>query len=107
MIDIRHLITILLAALFSAGYGLAIHRAYERDPHTPYTFVYVALGVAGTLIIAGLVIPFAHVALVLGLFAITGLGQVIGAMQRNHQASQHGSAVAAAAIRSALGHQED
>lgn len=80
----RLLVAALAAALCGLVYAALVHRLCQRDPDHPYTFVLVMFGVAGTLALALIVVPAQWVILLTGLFGVTGLPQIVGAMFRDH-----------------------
>jgi hypothetical protein len=79
----RAVIVALLATLVGIGYALAVHWMERRHPEHPYTFVLVVAGVGLSLLVALVVVPAVWVMAMVGVFALTGIWQVLGAMYRN------------------------
>jgi hypothetical protein len=98
-----HVLPIAILALTAGSiYAVIVHLVIVNDPAHPYTFVWVIAGVCLSLAIAALIVPLTWLAVMLGIFALTGTPQIIGAIYRNMRQRRIDQLDAAAVIRHSL-----
>lgn len=90
----------LLVAAVGIVYAAGVHVAQAQWPQNPYTSLWVVGGVLVSLGLGAAVLDGQTILVVLGIFAATGLWQVLGSMWRWQRRQQAGRD--AGAIRQAL-----
>ena len=71
-----------MAGMVGLIYAVIIHVVQRRAPGNPYTSMWVVGGVLICLALAALVLNVREIAIVTGVFAATGLWQIVGSMYR-------------------------